>query len=141
MGAVLRRYRLLIAAVLILCFAALREESGQSETLPYVMLQLYPDSPRVQAALGIQAVREGDLQLAQEIYQKALSSGVTTNEDLLYYNAVLLICRDADADEITAAVDHWQFHFPYSARKSPRKALESATGPADVVPGTPTQTR
>ena len=141
MSTILRCYRLLIAATLILCFAALREESGQSDTLPYVMLQLYPNNPRVQAALGIQAVREGNLQLAQEIYDKALSSGVTTNEDLLYYNAVLLITRGANPDKITAAVEHWRFHFPYSTRKSPGEALKSVNGLPRGLPGTPVESR
>lgn len=136
MSALLRRYRLLLVVAVFMCGAALwevthrdEEPSSAEDELPYVMRDLYPDSPRVQYAMGVQAVMNGDLRQAKRIFEEILARGEKTNEDLLYYYAVTLVRLESPQSEIEDAVAQWRFNFPYSTRDDPRevtaKQLES----------------
>ncbi|MES2793491.1 MAG: hypothetical protein V4719_28015 [Planctomycetota bacterium] len=133
------RYRLLLVILSLATVAALWEltdpnpqTSRKSQVLPYVMLDLYPDSPQILYQLGIQQVLQGDLPAARRQFERALAAGETTNEDLLYYYAVTLVRAGASPAEVKQAVARWQFHFPHSRRRLP---TDTESNPAKPRPG------
>ena len=140
---ILRRYRFLLVILGLVAVAALweppsrDEETGAPSSAEFeakrraadVLGQLYPDGDEVYYTIAVTQIKKGDFQGARENLERALETGVKTNEDNFYYYAAVLVAFDAPQEEIDAAVQQWRFHFPFSSRPVPttliRKRVEN----------------
>ena len=118
------RYRLLIIVFIV---AGLRgslevifsdEHDSQATTL---VSELYPDSAETHFRRGLIAmsVRQDDAQ-ALRSFERALATGIKTNEDLLYNYALILILMKKDSKIVNAAITDWRLNFPNSYQPDPR---------------------
>lgn len=130
---ILRRYRFLLVILGLVTVAALWEppnrdpKTGAPSTAEFeakrraadVLGQLYPDGDEVYYTIAVSQIKKGDFQGARENLERALETGVKTNEDNFYYYAAVLVALGAPQKEIDAAIQQWKFHFPFSSRPDP----------------------
>ena len=129
------RYRFLIFIVLLSLVAGVWEytdpdpdKNAEPPSYPYVMLELYPDSTRNLYTRGMQSYLNRDFPAARNWFEKALEPGIKTDENLLYYYAVVLVHLNANGDEIDAAIAQWRRNFPHSSRPDPRTVVGGEPG-------------
>lgn len=91
---------------------------------PEVMAALYPDHPDTLYFRGVQAFYlQRDMQQARRYFEKALSNGLKTNENLLYLYAATLVRLQEDPQVIEAAVNNWRRNYPDSEMRDPRQLM------------------
>ncbi|MGE3316390.1 MAG: hypothetical protein AB7O26_14840 [Planctomycetaceae bacterium] len=98
-----------------------RRANDDDEQLKDVLTELYPDSTDTLLNQGAEAMIRDDDDKARASFQRAIDSGVKSNEDLLYLYAMFLIRENASKAEIDAAVERWHYNFPFSRLPDPRK--------------------
>jgi hypothetical protein len=81
--------------------------------------EVFPGTPNAEFDRGMDFYLEQDYGSAAEHYRAAISTGVKTNEDLLWYYALTLLRLRADEAEIDAAVANWRRNFPHSDKQDP----------------------
>ncbi len=84
-----------------------------------VFNEVFPQSPDADFDRGVLRYAAKDYPQALAHFRQALASGVKTNEDLLWYNAITLLRLKADEAEIDAAVANWRLNFPHSGKQDP----------------------
>lgn len=101
-------------------------------TLDYSKLhrELYPERPRSDYYEGLTALlTDKNPQKAREHFERALATGVKTDEQLLYYYAQTLVMLKEDPAKVNEAVRNWRVNFPRSTYPDPRTARLSAHSP------------
>lgn len=98
-----------------------REDFNYTFEYSLVTRQLYPDRPEADYYNGIDELfLRKNPQAARAHFERALSTGVKTDERLLYYYAYALVQLDEDEAVIDEAVDNWRKNFPESNLPDPR---------------------
>ena len=136
----LRRYRFLMLVYGLALLAGFCEFRDRRNDRPpdepaETMARLYPESSDIQYILargfekqGAEALRDGRIPEsraafaeARRRFERALGTGVKTEEKLFYHYALTLVFLDADPDEIAQSVAAWRYNFPDSQRPDPRE--------------------
>lgn len=84
-----------------------------------LMSRLYPDRGESLFYQGLDALVERDYPRARDLFERAMATGLKTEEDLYYRYAEVLMLLDAPQSEIDAAVASWKYHFPFSKKPVP----------------------
>ncbi len=101
----------------------LPDRTGLADESP-VVLSLFPNSPESDYIRGANAkFLRYDLAEARRYFERAISTGIKSHEDLLYDYAVVLFLSGADSAEIDAAVATWRKNAPNSTRLDPREFI------------------
>lgn len=95
--------------------------ADDSEQVKAVLTELYPDSTDTLLNQGAEAMLRNDQVRAHDCFDRAIHSGVKSNEDLLYLYATLLVMEHAPKADVDAAVERWHYNFPFSRLPDPRK--------------------
>jgi hypothetical protein len=134
----LRPFRALILIYAAVSIAAVHEvQQGSVEVYGnpnsnfiQTIQTLYPNRPETHFDLGRDAEaaviqRPVDsrqirhhFSIAAQHYERALSQGVKSNENLLYNHALALMRMKADPTQIDEAIANWKRNFPHSTRRS-----------------------
>jgi len=128
-----RRYRFLIVICVLVAFISLWEPPGQYENpedamqsyfekkkTVEVLSDIYREGDEVFRMAAITQAKQGNLAEARKLFERALATGIKTNEDNFYLYAVTLVAMDAPQEDIDKAVADWKFNFPFSNRRDPR---------------------
>lgn len=95
--------------------------SPNADELPLdrrVFSDIYRDSSNAEFDLGLEAYNRRDYEVAADCFARALSSGVKTNQDLLWYQILVLMHLNKDEVEISRAIATWRRNFPHSDKYS-----------------------
>jgi len=99
------------------------DRTGLADESP-VVLSLFPDSPESDYIRGVNAkYLRYDLAEARRYFERAISTGIKSHEDLFYDYAVVLFLMEAESTDIDAAVAVWRKNAPNSTRLDPREFI------------------
>jgi hypothetical protein len=139
---IVNRYRFLLYVLAIALFAAYWEvtdpqvDKSLQQTppgYPEVIGTMYPDREDSLFLQAMQARTAGNLSQARELFERAISTGVKTDENLYYEYLATLIEMDAEQADVDAAAKLWRTNYPFSKKPYPRKAEPSST-PSQPAP-------
>jgi len=83
---------------------------------------LFPHHPEREIYQGIYDMNiRDDWEAAREHFENALRTGIKTEENLLYYYAIVLVHLQEDPAKIDAAIADWRGNFPTSSRPDPHE--------------------
>ena len=102
-------------------------KEAEKRQLSDLLYELYPNRSTTLLNKGTEAMMRGDHEEARGYLDRAMATGVKSSEDLLYVNALELVQSKATPSEIDAAVEIWQFNYPFSSNPDPRKLSDGIT--------------
>jgi hypothetical protein len=129
----LRRYRFLIVVYALATSVGLWEYSRRDAPPPngptaeLIDLEVYPTSPNAEYTKGVLRMGAGELEQARKHFERALATGVKTNENLFRFYTNVLIELKEDPQTIDDAFAMWRWNFPHSEARDEAERRRGST--------------